>query len=395
MNKKLYIIIAVVLVLAVAGLVVYAQMNGYQTADAYGPQSASEIIPEEPANVIEEADAAEKQAAVDPDFKYVEPDARFFKTLCYKEDIFPSECRYELITLENGDAIMLDVILDENKIQAVKAVPIVIVNMKVSLVPKRRTVTEYYRFLKDKNVKTYLYRLSYLNNSTGEERDIAYFVGAILGKPAEYRYSDPEKAEKEKDYTVQNGWFDKLMIYDAFVKDDLSELKLLAGQNYDVDVMVFKLGDILRESDRQEYFDIERTKHYYRSFVAGGYGISEFRFLTPSVVSITKRTKDLNLDVTHKYHLMPAIMSLKPNQEECLYLKIKWFNEACDFYTFNSIMEIYGFRDPRAWQRCPSDEEIASYRQKHGFTDSSEPAYDMNEWAGWTRMNRDTAWLKD
>ena len=88
-------------------------------------------------------------------------------------------------------------------------------------------------------------------------------------------------------------------------------------------------------------------------------------------------------------------MRSKPNHPELLYLKIKWFNEACDFYTFDCILNICGFRKPGLDQKWPRDSEIAAYRQKHGFTDSSEPSYDTNEWYGWTRMNRDTSWLKD
>ncbi|MBO4548057.1 MAG: hypothetical protein J5758_02475, partial [Abditibacteriota bacterium] len=75
------------------------------------------------------------------------------------------------------------------------------------------------------------------------------------------------------------------------------------------------------------------------------------------------------------------------------YQKIMWCNNSCDYYTFDGLLFIYGFRKDGVSQKWPSNEEIDAFRKRKGFI--GEPKYDMNEWDGWTRMNRDSSWLKD
>ena len=237
----------------------------------------------------------------------------------------------------------------------------------------------------------YLYRLTYLNKKTGEEKDIAYFCGPIQGGSEK---TGSDMSDTEKEYSYNKEWPHKLVIYDAFVKEDLSELKLLAGQHFDVSVIVFKLSDILQKPGKKEFYEIEYGKDYFKSSVsATGIGINEFCFLTPSVVSVSIRLIDRFGDKTYKYHVMPTIMEPNPKTGEHLYQKIMWCNNSCDYYTFDGLLFIYGFRKDGVSQKWPSNEEIDAFRKRKGFI--GEPKYDMNEWDGWTRMNRDSSWLKD
>ncbi len=386
MKKKIYYIFAAALVLAVAGLVVYAQMNDHNNnpENLASANITEDMLPEFTLDDTPDLpDPAEKQISVDPNYKYAEPDERFFKTISYKDDIFPSERKYELITLENGDAIMLDVMLNENRIKAVKAYPLTtdVLRKAGYITPAPpSTVMDDYMLLKENNTKMYLYRLAYLNKETGEEKDIAYISGPVIDDEIIDGYKVPSK----------------LVIYDAFIKDDLSELKLLAGQRNGIWSFVFKPMAILQKAEDDEYFKLERQKECIFSRVFGaGVGNIEARFLTPGIISITREYEDYDKSViTEKYHVMPNVIKSSPESKAVLCYKLLWCNEYCNRYTFNWLRELYGFRDNNDYV-MPNDKEIAAFRQKHGFTDSSEPSYDMNEWYGWTRMNRDTSWLKD
>ncbi|MBP5273399.1 MAG: hypothetical protein ILO36_00475 [Abditibacteriota bacterium] len=312
-------------------------------------------------------------------------DERFFTIGNYKKEVFPSETSFELVTLENNAAIMLYVILDEKRFGSVKAHPVAIEGFREPVsykapIPKPDVMDDYRQLKGRDKTDMYLYRLTYLDKNTNDEKDIAYISGPVL--PVFAKGSDQAN-------------FTKLMIFDAFVENDLSEFRLLVGQKTDIVALVFRLQNILAKPDKAGY--IEVNKDYFIDRVCMGcFDGFTVRFLTPEVVSVTKEFEDRagKHKPVYKYHLAPTITKMGSGKPVSLFEKLLWCNKNCNYYTFDQIHSIYGIRPVKKWYGHPLDIEIKAFRLIHGFVFLPEPKYNMSEWKGRTRMNRDASWLK-
>ncbi len=367
--KKGIVISIVVAACIVTALVVYAQMSGWHNYIDYP-------VPEEIAAAEVRTEAEGVKETGDTDFVYREPDTRYFTRENYKEDIFPAECRYELITLEDGKAIMLYVLLDESKIRSIKDKPYKFGVFDTGGVPggPAPEMWEQYDYLKKQGSKPSVYRFALLDKDTGEEMDIAYFLNPVKNKPV--------------GNCVR---FEKPVIYDAAVKDDLSVLRFIVDFDFRTKLYEFRLKDIAEKPEGT--MNPRSSCHSCNVARRNGSGRMSARFLTPGIVSVSyefiehKKGKDLD-PVPIQYHFMPVIR----NENAPFYQRLLWCSDGCNINTFNYILHEMDIENAK---ECNFYDPFTKTGGPHKWTGVPEPEeYDMSEWEGWTRMNHSSAWLK-